>query len=37
MDNQDLRVRLAEALNAYGLKQVNVAKDTGIHHTTLSL
>ncbi|CAG9329121.1 unnamed protein product [Blepharisma stoltei] len=37
MEGQDLRVRLAEALNTYGLKQVNVAKDTGIHHTTLSL
>ena len=33
----DLRLRLAEALRQYDLKQVNVARETGIHNTTLSL
>lgn len=32
----DLRNRLIDALQKYGIKQVDVARDTHIHHSTLS-
>mmetsp|Transcript_30152 Transcript_30152/g.53427 ORF Transcript_30152/g.53427 Transcript_30152/m.53427 type:complete len:275 (+) Transcript_30152:563-1387(+) len=36
-DSVDLRMRLIEALRTHGLKQVQVAREIKIHHTTLSL
>jgi SWI/SNF-related matrix-associated actin-dependent regulator of chromatin subfamily B protein 1 len=35
--DKDLRTRTNEALNRYSLKQIDLAKDTGVHHSTLSL
>lgn len=32
----DLQSRLSEALQKYGIRQIDVAKETGIHHSTLS-
>eukprot|EP01016_Furgasonia_blochmanni_P040451 TRINITY_DN5165_c0_g1_i8.p1 TRINITY_DN5165_c0_g1~~TRINITY_DN5165_c0_g1_i8.p1 ORF type:complete len:337 (-),score=31.12 TRINITY_DN5165_c0_g1_i8:236-1246(-) len=34
---KDTRTRLNEALQRYNYKQVDVARETGIHHSTLSL
>lgn len=34
---KDIRQRLQEALRRFGYKQVDVSKETGIHHSTLSL
>ena len=34
---RDLRTRLLEALQKFGIKQVDVARDTGIHHSSLSI
>jgi len=34
--DKDVRSKLIEALQKYGIKQVDVAKETGIHHSTLS-
>lgn len=34
---KDVRQRLQEALRRFGYKQVDVSKETGIHHSTLSL
>lgn len=33
---KDVRSRLCDALQKYGIKQVDVAKETGVHHSTLS-
>lgn len=33
----DLRTRTNDALSRYNLKQIDLAKDTGVHHSTLSL
>jgi transcriptional regulator with XRE-family HTH domain len=35
--DRDLRVRVNDALQRYGIKQVDLARETGIHHSTLSL
>ena len=37
MQESDLRNRLSEALKSFNLKQVQVARDTGINNATLSL
>jgi SWI/SNF-related matrix-associated actin-dependent regulator of chromatin subfamily B protein 1 len=34
---KDVRTRLQEALHRYGYKQVDIARETGVHHSTLSL
>lgn len=34
--DRDIRYKLNDALHKYGIKQVDVAKETGIHHSTLS-
>ena len=34
---KDLRARVYEAINKFNFKQIEVAKETGIHHSTLSL
>jgi len=34
---REVRIKLNEALTKYGIKQVDVARETGIHHSTLSL
>ena len=34
---KDTRVKIHEALQKFNIKQVDVAKETGIHHSTLSL
>lgn len=34
---KDIRQRLQEAMNRFELKQVQVSKETGIHHSSLSL
>lgn len=34
---KDLRARVYEAINKFNFKQIEVARETGIHHSTLSL
>ena len=34
---KDVRLQLSEALSRFGYKQVDVSKETGIHHSSLSL
>jgi SWI/SNF-related matrix-associated actin-dependent regulator of chromatin subfamily B protein 1 len=34
---KDIRTRLLEAIQRFGIKQVDVARDTGIHHSSLSI
>ena len=33
----DLKKRLQDIIYKYSIKQVNIAKETGIHHSNLSL
>lgn len=35
--SSNIRARLQDAIEKYHLKQVDIAKETGIHHSTLSL
>lgn len=35
--DKDIRLRANEALAKYNIKQIDLAKETGIHHSTLSL
>lgn len=35
--SNNIRARLIEAIEKYHLKQVDIARETGIHHSTLSL
>ena len=35
--DKDVRTRINEALVKYNLKQIDLAKETGVHHSTLSL
>ena len=37
LQEKDLRTRINEILKRYNLKQIDIAKDTGLHHSTLSL
>ena len=34
---KDIRIKLVEAIQRFGIKQVDVARDTGIHHSSLSM
>ncbi len=34
---KDIRTRVQEALMKHNIKQVDLARETGIHHSTLSL
>ena len=33
----ELKKRLGEIIQKYGIKQVDIARETGIHHSSLSL
>ena len=36
-NEKDIRTQMLEALAKYNIKQVDVAREAGIHHSTLSL
>lgn len=37
LPEKDIRTQMLEALAKYNIKQVDVAREAGIHHSTLSL
>jgi transcriptional regulator with XRE-family HTH domain len=36
-EEKDVRAMMQEALQKFNIKQVDVARETGVHHSTLSL
>jgi transcriptional regulator with XRE-family HTH domain len=36
-EDRDVRTMMQEALQKFNIKQVDVARETGVHHSTLSL
>lgn len=36
-NEKDLRTRINEAISTYNIKQIDIAKETGVHHSTLSI
>lgn len=36
-EDKDVRTQMQEALQKFNIKQVDVARETGVHHSTLSL